>query len=152
MWQAKYETTTDVPAEKLFRAISDINNWNKWDDGLESTKLEGNAREGAEFTLKPKGGPNVKLTIDEIRPYRLVDTAHLFFAKMRTSHEYVQSGDRTTVRFQVEVWGLMGFFWRKVVGENQIKEAATQTRALINYARTFDAVETAANTVSAEVA
>lgn len=134
MWQAKYETTTDVPAEKLFRAISDINNWGKWDDGLESTKLEGNAREGAEFMLKPKGGPNVKLTIDEIRPYRLVDTAHLFFAKMCTSHEYVQSGGRTTVRFQVEVWGLMGFFWRKVVGENQIKEAATQTRALIDYA------------------
>jgi len=135
MWQAKYETTTDVPAEKLFRAISDINNWSKWDDGLESTKLEGSVREGAEFTLKPKGGPNVKLTIDEIRPYRLVDTAHLFLAKMRTSHEYVQSGDQTTIRFQVEVWGLMGFFWRKVVGENQINEAATQTRALINYAR-----------------
>jgi hypothetical protein len=135
MWQAKYETTTDVPAEKLFRAISDINNWSKWDDGLESTKLEGIAREGAEFTLKPKGGPNVKLTIDEIRPYRLVDTAHLLLAKMRTSHEYVQSGGQTTIRFQVEVWGLMGFFWRKVVGENQIKEAATQTQALINYAR-----------------
>lgn len=135
MWQAKYETTTDVPAEKLFRAISDINNWGKWDDGLESTKLEGIAREGAEFTLKPKGGPNVKLTIDEIRPYRLVDTAHLFLAKMRTSHEYVQSGGQTIIHFQVEVWGLMGFFWRKVVGENQIKDAAAQTQALINYAR-----------------
>ena len=72
--------------------------------------------------------------------------------RLLRSNEYVQSGDRTTVRFQVEVWGLMGFFWRKVVGENQIKEAATQTRALINYARTFDAVKTAANTVSAEVA
>lgn len=42
--------------------------------------------------LKPKGGPNVKMTIDEIKPYRLVDTVHLFLAKMRTSHEYVQSG------------------------------------------------------------
>jgi hypothetical protein len=135
MWQAKYETTTDIPAEKLFRAIADINNWSKWDDGLESTKLEGIARVGAAFTLKPKGGPNVKLTIDEIRPYRLVDTAHLFLAKMRTSHEYVQSGGQTTIHFQVEVWGLMGFFWRKVVGENQIKEAPVQTRALIEYAR-----------------
>jgi hypothetical protein len=24
MWQARYETTTDVPAEALFRTISDI--------------------------------------------------------------------------------------------------------------------------------
>ena len=135
MWQGQYETTTDVPAEKLFHAITDINNWNKWDDGLELTKLEGVAKKGATFILKPKGGPNVKMTIDEIQPYRLVDTAHLFLAKMRTSHEYVQSGNQTTIRFIVEVWGPLGFFWRKVVGENQIREAAIQTAALVNYAR-----------------
>jgi hypothetical protein len=135
MWQAQYETTTDVAAEKLFRAITDINNWSKWDAGLESTRLDGVARQGAVFSLKPKGGPNVKLTIDEIHPYCLVDTAHLFLARMRTSHEYVQSGGKTTIRFQVEVWGLLGFFWRKVVGENQISEAAAQTRALVDYAR-----------------
>jgi hypothetical protein len=27
MWQAQYQTTTDVPAEKLYGAISDINTW-----------------------------------------------------------------------------------------------------------------------------
>jgi hypothetical protein len=27
MWQAQYQTTTHIPAEKLFRAISDINTW-----------------------------------------------------------------------------------------------------------------------------
>ncbi len=136
MWQSQYETTTDVPAEKLFHAIADINNWNKWDKGLEFIKLEGAVKQGATFTLKPKGGPNVKMTLDEIKPYRLVDTAHLFLAKMRTSHEYVQSGNQTTIRFTIEVWGLLGFLWRKVVGENQIKEAAAQTAALVSYART----------------
>lgn len=136
MWRSQYETTTDVPAENLFRVISDIDNWNKWDDGLESTKLEGVAKQGALFILKPKGGPNVKMTIDEIRPYRLVDTAHLFLAKMRTSHEYVRSGNQITIRFTVEVWGLLGFFWRRVVGENQIKGAATQMAAFVSYART----------------
>ncbi|MBK8188794.1 MAG: SRPBCC family protein [Cellvibrio sp.] len=135
MWKGQYKTTTDVPAEKLFRVISDVNNWNKWDDGLEFTKIEGVAKSGASFVLKPKGGPNVKMTIDEIEPYRLVDTAHLFLAKMRTSHEYVQSGDLTTIQFSVEVWGALGFFWRKVVAENQVKEAATQTAALVSYAR-----------------
>jgi hypothetical protein len=135
MWQDKYETTTDVSAEKLFRAITDINSWNKWDDGIESTRLECCAQPGAAFTLKPKGGPNVKMTIDEMHPYRLVDTAHLFLARMRTSHEYVQSESRTAIRFQVEIRGVMGFFWRKVIGENQIKDAAVQTDALINYAR-----------------
>lgn len=135
MWQAQYEMTTDVPAEKLYRAICDINSWNKWDEELEWTKLEGIAQVGAGFTLKPKGGPKMKLTIDEMCPYRQVDTAHLFLGKLRNSHEYVQSGDKTIVRFKAETWGVLGFFWRKVIGENQIKGAAKQTQALIHYAR-----------------
>jgi len=135
MWHAQYETTTDVPAEKLYRAICDINNWNKWDEELEWTRLEGAPEVGAGFTLKPKGGPKVKLTIDQMRPYRQVDTAHLFLGKLRNYHEYVQFGDTTTVRFKVETWGVLGFFWRKVIGENQIQDAAKQTQALINYAR-----------------
>lgn len=135
MWQGQYETITDVPAQTLFLAISDINSWAKWDAGLEFTRLDGPAKPGAAFLLKPKGGPKVNMTIDIIRPYQLVDTAHLFLAKMRTTHEYVQSGNQTTIRFSVEVWGLLGFFWRKLVGENQLKEAAAQTAAFVTYAR-----------------
>jgi hypothetical protein len=135
MWQGKYETTTDVAAEKLFESISDINNWNKWDSGLEFTRLEGAVVQGANFLLKPKGGPIVQMTIDEVRPYRLVDTAHLFLSKMRTSHEYLQNGNQTTIRLTIEIWGPLSFFWRKVVAENQIKEASAQTAALIDYTR-----------------
>jgi hypothetical protein len=72
MWQAHYETTTDISAEKLYQAITDINNWNKWDNGLEFTKLEGIAKRGASFTLKPKGEPTIRMTIDEIQPYHLI--------------------------------------------------------------------------------
>ena len=103
MWQDQYETTTDVPAEKLFRAISDINHWNKWDSGLEFTKIDGIGKQGASFVLKPKGGPNVKMTIEEFQPpSRFVDVAHLPLAKLRTSHEYLQSGNQTTVRFTIQ--------------------------------------------------
>lgn len=57
MWQGQYETTTDVPAETLFRVITDINNWNKWDDGLEFTKLEGVAKEGVPFHAQTQRRP-----------------------------------------------------------------------------------------------
>jgi hypothetical protein len=125
MWQGQYQTTTDVPASKLFEVICDINNWNKWDVGLEFTKIDSSAIEGASFVLKPKGGPNVKMTLDAVRPFVLIDTAHLFLAKMRTTHEYIQEGHLTTIRFKVEVWGALGFFWRRIIGENQVKEAPT---------------------------
>jgi hypothetical protein len=38
------------------------------------------------------------MSIDELRPHLLVDTAHLFGAKMRTTHEYTQESGQTTIR------------------------------------------------------
>jgi Polyketide cyclase / dehydrase and lipid transport len=135
MWTATYETTTDVSAQKLYDAILDINHWSAWDDGLEFARIETQPEAGAPFTLKPKGGPLVKLTVDNAQPHRLIDTAHLFGGKMRTSHEYLRRGGQTLIRFKIEVWGPLGFFWRKIVGETQIKEAPAQMAAFINYAR-----------------
>ena len=128
MWKGEYRTVTDVPAQKLCDAIADVNNWNKWDEALEFARLDGPAGAGAKFLLKPKGGPNVKTTIDEMRPFRFVDTAHLLGARMRTTHEYVQRGSDTEIRFVVEVWGVLGFVWRRVVAENQVKEAPRKLR------------------------
>jgi uncharacterized protein YndB with AHSA1/START domain len=137
MWQGHYETTTDVPAETLFRAIADVNRWNQWDAGLELTAIDGAPTEGATFVLKPKGGPKVRMSIEELRPpVRLTDVAHLALAKMRTTHEFLQAGGQTTVRVTVKVSGPLSFFWRKVVAEKQITEAAAQTASLIHYART----------------
>lgn len=66
MWKAHYQTTTDVPAEALFRAIADINAWGQWDQGLEIARIDGPVREGARFQLKPNGGPNVAMSIEEL--------------------------------------------------------------------------------------
>jgi len=135
MWQANFKTTTDVPAENLYRAITDFNAWNKWDDGIEHTQLISDAKTGGEFILKPKGGPAVKITIEKMWPFELIDVAHLPLAKMRTVHKYERIGDTTHITMKVQIWGLLGFLWRKIIGENQIKEAGVQTNALIEYAR-----------------
>jgi hypothetical protein len=135
MWQANFKTTTDVPAENLYRAITDFNAWNKWDDGIEHTQLLSEAKAGGVFMLKPKGGPAVKITIEKMWPYEVIDVAHLPLAKMRTVHKYERVGDTTHISMQVEIWGLLGFLWRKIIGENQIKDAPLQTQALIEYAR-----------------
>ena len=51
MWRAQYEMLTDVSAEALYRAIIDIDNWSRWDSGLEYTQLDGDMRPGAMFVL-----------------------------------------------------------------------------------------------------
>lgn len=135
MWQSRYSTFTDVPAENLYRAITNFNAWSEWDKGLEYTKLQGQPIIGAEFMLKPKGGPEVKITIEKMWPFEVIDVAHLPLAKMRTLHKYTQEGDKTRIDMEVQIWGPLSFLWRKIIGENQIKEAPEQTQAFIEYAR-----------------
>jgi hypothetical protein len=136
MWQANFKTTTDVSAEKLYRAITDFNGWNRWDDGIEYTKLISEAKTGGEFILKPKGGPAVKITIEKMWPFEVIDVAHLPLAKMRTVHKYERIGDTTHISMKIEIWGVLGFLWRKIIGENQIKDAECQAAAFVEYART----------------
>ena len=136
-WQGEYTTTTNIAADKLFNAITDINSWPQWDHGLEHTQLAGPAVPGASFTLKPRGGPLVKLTIDECAPWREVHTAHLFLGKMRSSHTYTQQGKTTQIVFTIEVWGILGFFWRTVLGKKLLAEAPAHTADFIAYVRTL---------------
>jgi hypothetical protein len=60
MWQGRYETTTDVAADRLYRAITDINNWNKWDTGIEFTKLEGPVKKRGVLHPETQGWPQGK--------------------------------------------------------------------------------------------
>lgn len=135
MWSASYEMETNVPAGALYRAIIDINGWTRWDEGLEFTRLDGEARPGTRFVLKPRGGPTIRMSIDEVRPNLLVDTAHLFGAKMTTAHEYLEREGVTTIRFSIRMSGPLAFLWRRVVGEGQIRGAPAQLEAFVAYAR-----------------
>ncbi len=130
-----YEMTTHVPAAKLFRAIADIAHWPHWDSELESTEHDGGVQPGARFMLKPKGGPKVSMEVIEAdAPARFVDLAHLPLAKMRTSHHFAESAGQTRVAVTIEVWGLLGFLWDRVVARKQAAGAAEQTRRFVAYA------------------
>ncbi|MGH6835021.1 MAG: SRPBCC family protein [Methylocella sp.] len=124
-----------MSATKLFRAITDIAHWPDWDTELERTEHNGYVQPGARFTLKPKGGPKVAMEIVEAdAPTRFADIAHLPFGKMRTSHQFSESAGQTNVAVKIEVWGLLGFLWDRVVAQKQAAGAAEQTHRFIAYA------------------
>jgi hypothetical protein len=130
-----YSTTADVPAQKLFEVIADIGRWPAWDPDIEATRHEGALQPGSRFTLKPKGGPKVAMEIVEATaPTRFVDLSHLPLAKMRTSHEFTPVAGGARVDVKIEVWGVLGFLWDRIVARKQASGAANQTRAFLAYA------------------
>jgi Polyketide cyclase / dehydrase and lipid transport len=136
MWQKSYSTTTDVSSSNLWAVISDIANWSTWDAEIEFTRLEGSPSSGSEFILKPKGAPGVMLKIEEFQPpQRFIDVTQFPLAKMRTVHEFIETANGTQIEVTVQVWGVLGFLWTKLVGQKQVDGLPEQTQQFIQRAR-----------------
>ena len=131
-----YETTTATAPGKLYRAITAISRWSEWDPEIAATSHDGALEPGARFTLKPKGGPVVKLAIVEAKePSRFVDVAFLPLARMRTSHAFTPTSEGTRIAITIEIAGVLGFLWDRIVARGQAAGAEEQTRRLIAFAQ-----------------
>jgi len=67
-------------------------------------------------------------------PNRFVDLAHLPLAKMRGSHEFRAEPGGTRIRVTIEVWGLLGFLWDRLVARKIAHDAGIQTEAFVRFA------------------
>ena len=131
-----HETETALPPDTLFRAIAAIDRWPDWDAELEAVAIDEPVRAGARFSLKPKGGPKVRMRIEIAEaPNQFVDVALLPFARMRTSHSFTAAGKGAIVRVVIEVWGPLAFLWDRVVARKQADGAEAQTRRFLAFAQ-----------------
>jgi uncharacterized protein YndB with AHSA1/START domain len=133
----RYVREVTVPASptKLWAAIADIRRWPEWNPGIQRTEHDGRLTPGSPFMLKPEGGPQVQMTIVAAEaPSRFTDLAHLPLAKMRTDHEFIAEGTGTRIRLTLEVSGLLGFLWDRLVARKEAAEFAEHSRALATFA------------------
>jgi hypothetical protein len=136
MWQKSYSTVTDVPSAQLWAVVADISNWAAWHEDIESTQITGLPQPGAEFQLKAKAAPVVKLIIEKFAPpHRFVDLTQFPLAQMRTIHEFSETATGTEIKITVQVWGILGWLWRKIVAQGIVDGLAIQTQLFIERAR-----------------
>lgn len=117
MWTKSHSIVTkEATKEQMWKLFSDVNNWHTWDKGIEFAKLEGEFEKGNHFTLRPKGGPNVKVKLLEtIKNNRFLDVTYFPLAKMFDDHLFEETPDGLKITNTITVKGLLGFFWVKMV-------------------------------------
>ena len=129
------ETLVAANADQIYRALCDVARWPDWDDELERVTIAGEAVAGAPFTLRPKGGPNVRMKIVSTEPARrFVDLALLPLARIQTTHELLPQGGGTLVRSIIEVTGPLGFLWDRLVARKLAEGAHAQSLRLAAHA------------------
>ena len=119
MWTKSNSIVTNaVTKEQMWKLFADVNNWHTWDSGVEFAKLEGKFEKGNHFMFQPKGGPKLKIGIEEaIENYKFVDCTTFPLAKMYGEHllEETPVGLRITTTMSVQ--GILSFLWRRIVAQ-----------------------------------
>lgn len=129
------EAMVAASADRIYRALCDGAHWPDWDDELERVTIAGEAAAGAPFTLRPKGGPDVRMKIVSTEPARrFVDCALLPLARIRTTHELLPRGGGTLVRSIIAVTGSLHFLWDRLVARKLAEGAHAQSLRLAAYA------------------
>ena len=119
MWTKSHTLVTkDVTREQMWRLFANVNDWHTWDKGIEFAKLEGKFEKGNSFLLRPKGGPNVKVTLLEtVKNKSFLDVTSFPMAKMYDEHIFEDTVEGLKITNTITVKGLLGFLWVKIVAK-----------------------------------
>lgn len=133
MWSRTHSRKVKgMAAARLWDVWVDVNQWHLWQDDMEYARLGGPFAVGSSFQMRPKGGPEVKITLNRVEPQRCFEDVTRFpGARMFGLHEFVPHGDEIEIRITMRVEGPLGFLWRKLVAEGVVNGLPAQTDALI---------------------
>ncbi len=120
MWSKSHSiVTNEVTKEQLWKLFSDVNNWHAWDNGIEFARIEGKFEAGNYFTLRPKGGPTVKIKlIKTIENQHFTDLTVFPLAKMYGEHTFEETSEGLKITTTMKVKGMLSFLWIKLVAKN----------------------------------
>ncbi|MEO7044473.1 MAG: SRPBCC family protein [Ferruginibacter sp.] len=137
MWTESHSIVTkEITKEQIWRLFADVNSWHTWDEGIEFAKLDGKFEKGNFFTLRPKGGPNVKVQLLEtVENKMFLDVTNFPLAKMYDEHIFEETTEGLKITNTITVKGILGFFWRKIVVQNIVDNLPTDMRQQIKSAK-----------------
>ena len=131
---ATASAASTAPAAQFFALWADMATWPEWNTDTEWVRLDGPFVEGATGTLKPKGGPKVKFTVERLTASDFVDVSTLWGAKLMFDHHIVENCGITAVSVQIRLTGPLSRLWTMMMGGGLRKSAQADLDALVSTA------------------
>jgi hypothetical protein len=137
MQQKTFSTiTTECTKEQIWKLMSNINDWNKWDHSVEQSVLQGDFKTGSSFLLKPKGGPKVHIKLVEVTaPTYFKDQTRFPLAKMNGEHWYEDTPQGLKITVTMTITGLLSGLWYKLVMKGIVQGLAGEIKSQIAAAK-----------------
>lgn len=106
-----------APASQFFALWADMGTWSEWNTDTEWARLDGPFQQGATGSLKPKGGPKVRFTVEKLTDDQFVDVSQLLGARLVFDHRIDVRDAGTAVSVQVSITGPLRLLWTAILGK-----------------------------------
>ncbi len=128
----KHTIKTSLSPVAIWKLWEDVNNWNSWDQGVESSSIEGPFKIGAQGRLKPKGGPALNIRLTDVEYLKtFVCESKLPFARIIVSHFLTASRGQTVISHQIEIKGPLAMLFAYLIGRQMKKNLPDEMAAMI---------------------
>ena len=107
-WNTEHSIEVSATAETIWKIFRDVDNWKRWNSGIEEITIEGPFISGTWFTMKPPFEEAMRAQLVEVKENeRFIDETHLGDIVVQVIHQLNPVGAaRTQVIYAVEVTGL----------------------------------------------
>ena len=116
MTLATASATSTAPASAFFTRWADMATWPEWNTDTAWVRLDGPFAQGATGTLKPKGGPKVRFTVERLDEHTFVDVSRMPGGRVTFAHTIEETEAGTRIDVGVNVDGPLGWVWRRILG------------------------------------
>lgn len=128
--------TKEITAEQIWKLMTDVNGWKRWDTSVDYSELHGEFKAGIFFTLKPKGAPKIKVQLLEVRsPFYFKDVTNFLLAKMYDEHLYEDTSEGLKITSTLTMHGPLAFLWNKIVMKNIVGHLPEDIKLQISEAK-----------------
>jgi hypothetical protein len=129
-------TTKDITQNQIWKLISNVNDWKNWDSSIDNSEIHGEFKTGTFFTLRPKGGPNVKIQLVDVKPNSYFkDLTKFPLAKMYGEHFYEDTKDGLKITVTMSISGFLSFLWNKIVMQDIVNHLPQDLETQIQEAK-----------------
>ncbi len=139
MWKRSHSVVSRaVTKSQIWNLFADVNNWQTWDEGIEYAKLDGIFEEGNTLKLRPKGGP--ELTVSLLRVVvneRFIAMTKFPLARMYDDHTFEETSDGLKITITISVKGILGFLWVRLVAKQLADALPSDMEAQIKAASKY---------------
>lgn len=131
----KHTIETKASPIQIWKVWQDVENWKKWDQEIEISKIDGPFQAGTTGCTKFAGTPLFKTLLTQVDPLKLVvQEAYLSFAKVVSHQSMNQVDGKTQVTFQVEIRGPLSFFFACILSRFIKKKIPVEMEEMVKRA------------------